>query len=72
MAQCPFGCGAEVKMVHTPGGRRMPLDAEPEQRIIVRASNGREAVGITVDTYRSHLASCPNAQARAEGGQRAA
>lgn len=61
MARCPLGCGADVKLVRTPGDRILPLETTPQSRIVVRATNGYEAVGVTMDTYTSHLATCPNA-----------
>jgi hypothetical protein len=36
----------------------MPLDANPEQRVILGAATGRARV---VNTYTSHFATCPHA-----------
>lgn len=54
-SQCR-SCKAPVIWIKTRSGRRMPLDAKPEKRIVV---NGEYAE--VTDTYVSHFVTCPNA-----------
>ncbi len=55
MPQCR-SCGAEILWVKTTNGKDMPVDAKPE-RLMVAYANGYHLE----DCYRSHFATCPNA-----------
>ncbi len=58
MAKCR-ACKAEIIFVQMETGGRMPLDAEPEKRVVLEALT---SVGRVVSTYVSHFATCPNAE----------
>ncbi len=49
-------CGAPIYWVFTTLGRKMPIDRE-KRRMVVQGPNGWE---VRV-AYRSHFATCPNA-----------
>jgi hypothetical protein len=65
-------CGAPILWAVTPGGRRIPLDADPDDAgNIALDTSSLKAVAVFVadadgtDTrprYRSHFASCPQAE----------
>jgi len=58
-------CGAPLIWARTAANnKRIPLDFEPEKRL-VRQEDGRFAV---VDTYKSHFATCPNANKHRKRG----
>lgn len=66
MARCQ-SCGAEIRWAETPGGKWIPLDAEPvsDGNVVVRETDGvPEAVVVakTAGRYVSHFATCPNAK----------
>lgn len=65
-------CGAAIRWVTMPSGKRMPLDAapHPDGHIAIHSDGLRAAVLSTielaeyrgrVDLYRSHFATCPQA-----------
>jgi hypothetical protein len=56
------GCGAEILWTVTTTNKRMPLDAQPENRatLVERDADGTMVVKI-VPTYLPHWASCPQA-----------
>lgn len=65
MSTCK-SCGARIAWVRTENGKNMPVDAEPERRVVVvvRAVGPDlpdEEVARVVDTFKSHFATCPNA-----------
>lgn len=39
----------------------MPIDVEPEKRIVLENDASGQPLGRVVDTYVSHFATCPNA-----------
>ena len=51
-------CGAAILWVRTEGGKAMPLDAEPQKRVVLGARTGLAHV---LDTYVSHFSTCPQA-----------
>jgi len=51
MANCK-SCGAEIEWLKTKNGKSMPVDAEP---IMI------ETTGAPIQGYKSHFATCPNA-----------
>lgn len=53
-------CGAPILWIVMVSGKRMPLDAKPEKRIVM---DGDEPVqrGAVEDCYTSHFATCPDA-----------
>lgn len=56
-------CGAEIIWAWTSAGRRMPVDAKPEIRIVLRPGDPPSAgprAG-TIATHTSHFATCPDA-----------
>lgn len=55
------GCGAEIYWVKTDNGKNMPIDAQPEKRIVIQEFMGKRS-GKFVDTYISHFATCPQAK----------
>jgi hypothetical protein len=59
MATCR-SCGAEIRWVRSARGKNMPIDAEPERRIVVAEIEGMQ-VGQIRDTFTPHWATCPNA-----------
>jgi hypothetical protein len=66
------GCGAAIRWAITPNGRRMPVDAKPEKRIVlddVRLGDDPPTARV-VDTYVSHFATCPKAQQFRKGSPR--
>lgn len=58
-------CGAPILWVKTEAGKRMPIDAKPERRVVLDPLAVRlgadELTARVVDTYVSHFATCPNA-----------
>lgn len=63
-------CGAEIIWAHTEDGNRMPLDAKPSRRAVVRQRPEELVEMRIVNTYQSHFATCPSASAhrRSSGG----
>lgn len=61
MSKCK-SCGAQIMWTRMDSGKSMPLDAEPEKRIVMTAASAR-----VVDTYTSHFTTCPNADAHRKG-----
>lgn len=53
-------CGAPVLWVATEGGKRMPLDYEPERRFILDGHTEPMTARMR-KTYLSHFSSCPSA-----------
>lgn len=53
-------CGAAIVWAVTAAGKRMPLDAKPERRL-VREGRQEPPLVVVTDTYTSHFATCPNA-----------
>jgi len=51
-------CGALIIWAMTPKGKRMPLDARPEKRVVLGAKTGLAHV---LDAYTPHWATCPSA-----------
>jgi len=51
-------CGAAIVWVTTPAGKPMPLDAEPQKRVVLGRQTGLAHV---LDTWTPHWATCPNA-----------
>lgn len=51
-------CGAPIVWTKTTNGKRMPLDAKPELRMVLDVTTG---VANVVDAYTSHFATCPDA-----------
>lgn len=68
MAVCP-DCGAPIRYVRTQGGRKLPINPVPDKRIVVRIGNGLQEIGVTRETFSSHLGTCP-ALPRAKGEKR--
>ena len=61
MSTCT-GCGAAIRWTLTASGKRMPVDAKPEKRIVlddVRLGDDPPTARV-VDTYVSHFATCPD------------
>ncbi len=52
MPQCR-SCGAEIEWLRTKEGKNTPVDAKP---VFIETRNGDPIEG-----YRSHFATCPNA-----------
>lgn len=71
MSKCS-SCGADIWWVRTEKGKRMPLDAKPEQRVIVDGDGHDEPVGRVVKVWTPHWATCPNAEQhrRPKGGDK--
>lgn len=53
-------CGAAIVWAETTEKKRMPLDAAPERRMLVVHTPGGPHAQVVV-VYRSHFATCPNA-----------
>lgn len=55
-------CGAQIRWVMTESGKRMPVDAKPEKRIVIDPLGERlgsdAPTARVVDTYVSHFATC--------------
>jgi hypothetical protein len=76
IARCR-SCGAEVRWVSTKADRRMPLDAWPSRdgnvqlvadqgqlvAEVLRSGRAAEARARGLELFRSHFATCPNADA---------
>ena len=64
MASKCSSCNAEILWVKSSQGKRMPLDAKPEKRIMlvhhVNVEKGDYNEGRVIDTYLSHFATCPD------------
>jgi hypothetical protein len=56
-------CGSPILFARTSLGRTMPLDASAQKRFVL----DEHGVVRAVDTYQSHFASCPNADAHRAG-----
>ncbi len=61
-------CGAEIIWTTTKNGKKMPVDAKPIKRIILKKNNlieffetGIEYISEITDTYVSHFSTCPMA-----------
>jgi hypothetical protein len=62
-------CGDEVFWIESETGKKMPVDAKPEKRIILMQQGGvpvlsvpdGNPIGKVVDVYTSHFATCPDA-----------
>jgi hypothetical protein len=54
-------CGAPIFFAKTTTGGTMPLDEQPENRVVLDASAGEPPVARVVRTYTSHFATCPDA-----------
>lgn len=57
-------CGARIVWAETENGKRMPIDAKPEKRLVLiidPPSPGTTPLVDVRDTYVSHFATCPNA-----------
>jgi hypothetical protein len=62
-AKCK-SCFAEIRWVKTYSGKAMPVDAKPEKRFVITGNNDKgEPCGEIRDTYISHFATCPQADA---------
>lgn len=61
-ARCK-SCGAAILWLIMTSGKRMPVDAKPEKRIVLDETPDEppELRGSVVDTYVSHFQTCPNA-----------
>jgi hypothetical protein len=57
-------CGAEILWTVTEAGRRMPVDAKPEKRVVLKVNDSDPLTPLSrvTDTFISHFATCPNAQ----------
>lgn len=55
-------CRAPIVWCVTAKGRKQPLNAKPEKRVVVSydPTTGQHR-GTVVDTYVAHFATCPNA-----------
>lgn len=60
-------CGAEIRWAKSEQGKAMPLDAEPEKRIVLDEVEGRDPIGRVVTVYTSHFVTCPNAAQHRKG-----
>lgn len=62
-AKCS-SCGADILWIKTMTGKAMPLNAKPEKRVVLLTNDvtGLQR-GDVRDTYVSHFASCPQADA---------
>ncbi len=60
-------CGAAIRWVQTEAGKRMPVDAKPEKRLVIDPLAVRLGADTptarVVDTFASHFSTCPNAAA---------
>lgn len=57
-------CFAEIRWVKTMSGKAMPVDAKPEKRFVITGNNDEGTpVGDVRDTFVSHFATCPQADA---------
>lgn len=60
-AQCS-SCGEPILWVKSMTGKPMPLNAKPEKRVVlIEGDDGTK--GAVRDTYISHFATCPQADA---------
>lgn len=50
-------CGKPIRFFSTPQGSSMPVEAEPEKRVIADQNN----IGRVVDTYVPHWGNCAQA-----------
>lgn len=51
-------CGASIIWLETFQGKKMPVDAKPEKRVVINARTGLAHV---LDAYMPHWATCPKA-----------
>ena len=58
------GCGQEIKWIEMASGKKMPLDPDPVQMVIVNVGIG-EVRGV----YMPHWATCPKAKDFKKGGK---
>jgi len=56
------GCGQEIKWVKTPAGKNMPLDPKPVKMVEIVSRLSDADVGIVVDVYMPHWATCSKAE----------
>lgn len=64
-------CGAAIVWGKTANGKAMPLDAKPERLFVLKSADDPDCQDVVqVPTYRSHFATCPDADKfrRKEGG----
>ena len=54
-------CGAEIVWAVTATGKRMPLDAKPEKRVVLEPRDVFGEIAEVKDTFVSHFATCPDA-----------
>jgi len=54
-------CKAPILWAVTESGKRMPLDAKPEKRILLEEDGCQPPVAHVIDVYVSHFATCPQA-----------
>ena len=54
-------CGAKIIWATTERGKRMPLDAVADTRIVLEHRDGQPPLARVVATYVSHFTTCPNA-----------
>lgn len=53
-------CGASIIWAITKNGKRIPLDAKPEVRMVLEEHEDTP-VARSVEAFTAHFASCPNA-----------
>ncbi len=58
MSKCR-GCQANIIWVITATGAKQPVDAKPTKQIVLREREGMDPLGVVVDTYMPHHATCP-------------
>lgn len=54
-------CGAKIVWALTATGKKIPLDAKPEKRVVLESRTPFGEVAVVHDTFVSHFATCPNA-----------
>jgi hypothetical protein len=52
-------CGADIRWIVMLSGKRMPVDAQPEKRVVL--DDMPEPRGTVADVWVPHWATCPNA-----------
>ena len=55
-------CGAAIIWAVTEAGKRTPVDAKAERRIVLDDTED-PPIAVVMPTHQSHWASCPNAAA---------
>lgn len=66
------GCGKKIGWVRMLSGKRMPVDLEPVQKVVVIYHDPQgvlPSMGKTVSGYTSHFATCPQADKFRKGGE---